>query len=88
VADAVGLETLLRGYREALARWIAGPPSAQIPKSVPGDPQDLNWAVIVDDRLPGRWAKSDPERELVVGFRYAGNAVHHSRAMSVVVLHQ
>ena len=42
--------------------------------------ESLNWAVALVDRV-GRdadvWRRGTPEGELIAGFRYARNAVHH-----------
>jgi hypothetical protein len=78
---AVGLGTLLAGYRQAYQRWMSGP-------RIDPDPEQaffaifaaLNWAVSIDDRLKDTllgWPSAYDERGYVVGFRYARNAVHH-----------
>ena len=82
VPAAVGLGTLLAGYRQACERWMAGP-------RIDPDPEQaffaifeaLNWAVSIDDRLGEDtllgWPSAYDERGYVAGFRYARNAVHH-----------
>jgi hypothetical protein len=89
---AVGLATLLRGYREAYVRWMAGP-------RISADPDEafltifeaLNWAVVVDDHLrralpAGKaWSSGYPHGDVVPGFRYARNAVHHDWSLALHV---
>jgi hypothetical protein len=81
---AVSLETLLAGYRQAYKRWMSGP-------RIDPDPDQaffaifeaLNWAVTVDDRLSDvlvGWPRGYDERDSLLGFRYARNAVHHDWA--------
>jgi hypothetical protein len=81
---AVGLGTLLAGYRQAYERWMAGP-------RIDPDPDQaffaifeaLNWAVAVDDRLKEAvpyWPRGFDQRDSLLGFRFARNAIHHDWA--------
>lgn len=81
---AVGLDTLLAGYRQAYERWMAGPRIDPDP-----DPaffaifEALNWAVSIDLRLKDTllsWPRAYDQHGYVAGFRYARNAVHHDWA--------
>jgi hypothetical protein len=91
--EAIGLETLLRGYQQAYQRWMTGPRIDPEPEAAFfAIFEALNWAVAVDNRLKttfrGRWPGTDDERGYRSGFRYARNAVHHDWARALWVDHR
>lgn len=85
MAKPVTLTTLARGYRYAFTRWMSGPRvSTDADEAFFGIFEALNWAVVVDNRLAdvrGRgWASVYGKQDLIAGFRYARNSVHHDWA--------
>lgn len=85
MADAVTLTTLLKGYRSALTRLMFGLRiSADSDEAFFGLFEALNWAVVVDKRLADlhgpNWAQAHEQQDLIAGFRYARDAVHHDWA--------